>query len=479
MATAPEPVSALDRARGKAYVRLLPLLFLSYAIAYVDRVNVSLATIQMSKDLPAFNNKVVGFGAGVFFIGYFILEIPGTILVEKWSARKWICRIMVSWGFMAALTALVKTPFQFYAVRFLLGLAEAGFFPGVIVYLTHWFPARDRARALAWFFIATPVAQIISPRISYYLLRIGTTETFGNATVQHPALWGMLGWQWMYIGWGIPAVVLGILVLFWLPDWPKNARWLRPDERDALERELEREREQHKGDRRHANLLDAIAMALHHPKVLLLAAAYFFVVTSSYGVEIFLPKILEKWYELPLSKLTWIVLIPPIGGLVGQLLVGWSSDRTGERRLHGCVPIYLGAAALGATLLIPPSLTLQWRLTFAVTLFAVALLGLKAYMPAFWALPNLILTEAAAAGGIGLINSVGNLGGFVGPSLLGSIETQTHSFLPGLLYLCVSMVISATIILTLGLGHRASGPQVGTSVHPLFDEEADSIIEPV
>ena len=186
----PLPPTALDRARAKAYIRLLPLLFLSYAIAYVDRVNVSLATIEMSKDLPAFNNAVVGFGAGVFFIGYFLLEIPGTLLVEKWSARKWICRIMVSWGIVAALTAFVKTPLQFYTVRFFLGLAEAGFFPGVIVYLTHWFPVRDRARALSWFFIATPVAQFISPRLSYFLLRIGTTETIGGVTVHHPALLG-------------------------------------------------------------------------------------------------------------------------------------------------------------------------------------------------------------------------------------------------------------------------------------------------
>src|SRR5271168_1422063 len=162
------PATALNRARAKAYIRLLPLLCFSYAIAYVDRVNVSLATIEMSKDLPAFNNAVVGFGAGVFFIGYFLLEIPGTLLVEKWSARKWICRIMVSWGIIAALTAFVKTPFQFYTVRFFLGLAEAGFFPGVIVYLTHWFPARDRGRALSWFFIATPVAQFVSPKLSYF-----------------------------------------------------------------------------------------------------------------------------------------------------------------------------------------------------------------------------------------------------------------------------------------------------------------------
>jgi ACS family tartrate transporter-like MFS transporter len=480
MATSPANVGPLDRARSKAYTIILPLLFLSYAIAYVDRVNVSLATIEMSKDLPAFNNAVVGFGAGVFFIGYFILEIPGTILVEKWSARKWIFRIMVTWGLIAALTAFVKTPMQFYIIRFLLGLAEAGFFPGVIVYLTHWFPSRDRARALAWFFIATPVAQFVSPWISYYLLRIGTTETIRGVVVHHAPLMGLQGWQWMYIGWGIPAVLLGILVLFLLPDWPRDASWLEPDERDALELELKREKETHHGPHHHKSLREALVEAFRHPKVLLLAAAYFFVVTSSYGVEIFLPKILKKWYELNLSDLTWAVIVPPIGGLFGQLLVGWSSDRTGERRLHGSMPIYIGAVALACTLVIPGGWPFNVRLVLTVGLFTLALMGLKSYMPAFWALPSLLLTEAAAAGSIGLINSVGNLGGFVGPTLLGKVETVTGSFAGGLIYLCFSMIVSATIILTLGLGHRAAKDQVESAhVHPLFDEEADSIVEPV
>jgi MFS transporter, ACS family, tartrate transporter len=472
------PTTALDHARGKAYVRLLPLLFLSYAIAYVDRINVSLAALTMSKDLPGFEKEgVIGFGAGVFFIGYFLLEIPGTLLVEKWSARKWISRIMISWGMVAALTAFVKTPLQFYGVRFLLGLAEAGFFPGVIVYLTHWFPTRDRARALAWFFVATPVAQVASPKLSYFLLRIGTTETIDNVTVHYPALWGMQGWQWMYIAWGIPAVILGVLVLLRLPDWPREARWLTPNERDALERELMREKEHHKQEHRHMT----VRQALKHPQVLLLAAAYFFVVTASYGVEFFLPKILEKWYDLPLSNLTWFLLIPPIGGLVGQLSVGWSSDRTGERRLHGSVPIYAGAVALGCTLLIPTSLSFNMRLALAVLLFTMALMGLKSYMPAFWALPSLILTESAAAGSIGLINSIGNLGGFVGPSLLGKLKDLTDSFLPGLLYLCFSMIVSATIIFTLGLGHRAAQPRSGHEgqTESLTDQEPDAIIEPV
>ena len=471
--------TALDRARGKAYIRLLPLLFLSYAIAYVDRINVSLAKLEMSKDLPGFDNAVIGFGAGVFFLGYFLLEIPGTLIVEKWSARKWISRIMISWGIVAALTALVKTPFQFYGVRFLLGLAEAGFFPGVIVYLSHWFPVRDRARALSWFFVATPVAQLVSPKLSYFLLRIGTTEVYdGGVTVQHAALLGLQGWQWMYIAWGIPAVILGILVILNLPDWPRDAHWLTADERDALEQELAHEKEQHKQGRRHMTVLQA----LQHPQVLLLAAAYFFVVSASYGLEFFLPSILEKWYNLTLSNVTWLVIIPPIGGLVGQLAVGWSSDRTSERRLHGSLPIYLGAVALGSTLLIPASLSYQWSLVMAVSLFTVALLGLKAYMPAFWALPSLLLTEAAAAGSIGLINSVGNLGGFVGPYLLGFVENRTKSFVPGLFYLCISMVISATIIFTLKLGHGAaktnpSSPEL--SSENLAAGDADAIIEPV
>jgi ACS family tartrate transporter-like MFS transporter len=360
-------------------------------------------------------------------------------------------------------------------VRFLLGVAEAGFFPGVIVYLTHWFPQRDRARALSWFFIATPVAQAVSPRLSYYLLRIGTTETFGTVTVTHPPVLGLQGWQWMYIGWGIPAVILGILVLVLLPDRPREARWLDADERDALDAELEREKASHKKGHGHMTVLEA----LRHPKVLWLAAAYFFVVSTSYGVETFLPSILEQWYDLDLSAVTWAVVIPPLGGLFGQLFVGWSSDRTGERRLHGSVPIYMGAAALAFALVIPSSLSFNIRLAMAVVLFAVALAGLKGYMPAFWALPSLILTESAAAGSVGLINMLGNLGGSVGPTVLGELETRTHSFVPGLAYLCFSMTVSATIILTLGLGHR-EGAKAAAPAHaePLIDEEADSLVEP-
>ena len=455
------PPTALDRARTKAYRRLLPLLFLCYVIAYVDRNNVGLAKLKMIDDLPGFNDAVIGFGAGFcFFTGYLLLEIPGTLLVEKWSARKWICRIMVTWGIVASLTALVKVPWHFYVMRFGLGLAEAGFFPGVIVYLTHWFPGRDRARALSMFMIATPVAQFVSPWLSYYLLRIGTVERIGGVDVLHPLVLGMKGWQWMYIGWGLPAVILGLVVLALLTDRPGQARWLDQDERDALEGELARELAARKAAG-HMRLRDALA----DPKVLLLTAAYFFVVTGNYGVEIFLPSILKSWYQPSDRLLTYVLMIPPIGSLVGQLFVGWNSDRTKERRFHTAVPIYLGGTALALTLFRGQPL---WSM---ILLFTVAALGLKAYLPAFWTLPSLFLTETAAAGSIGLINSFGNLGGALGPTLLGAIKQRTGSFLPGIVFLSASITVSATIIVLLGLGRAAAKPP--SSPDPLAEPLAE------
>ena len=442
MATDPAP-SALDRARRKAYWRLLPLLFICYVIAFVDRANVSIAKLTMTKDLPGFDNAVIGLGAGMFFLGYFLLEIPGSLIVERWSARKWICRIMVTWGFMAALTALVKTPEQFYGVRFLLGLAEAGFFPGVVVYLTHWFPGRDRAKALACFFVATPVAQIVTPNLSFALLKIGTDEVVNGVAVHHPEVWGLEGWQWIYIVWGLPAVLLGVAVLFLLPDHPRHAKWLTPEEREALENELAAEKA--KGA---AGGHMTVLQALRHPKVLLLALAYFCTVTGSYGVVFFLPSILKDWYDLKYDALTWLVILPPLFALVAQVGVGWNSDRTKERRLHAVLPIVIGALALAAL----PSTRGQLPLT--VVCFTMAFIGFKAYQPAFWTMPNLFLASSAAAGSIGLINSVGNLGGFLGPYLLGKVETVTGSYVGGIYYLCGSMLVSATILFFLGLGHR-------------------------
>ncbi len=434
--TSSSHADALDRARRKAFWRLLPLLFMGYMIAYVDRQNVAVAKLTMTRDLPGFDNAVIAMGAGIFFIGYVLLEIPGTLIVERWSARKWICRIMVTWGLMAGLTAAVTTPWQFYTVRFLLGLAEAGFFPGVIVFLTHWFPSRDRARALASFLIATPTAQIVSPKISNALLQIG-------ADAAHPPVLGMVGWQWVYVFWALPAVVLGSMILFWLVDKPRQARWLTEEEKAALETELERERAMTSRGRRMT-----VLEALRHPKVLLLALAYFCTVTGSYGIEFFMPSILKDWYGMDMDKLTWLIMLPPAVAVCGQLLVGWSSDRLKERRWHAVLPIVMGSTALG---LMPQT---QGHLVLTMICFMTAFAGFKSYQPAFWTFPTLFLTESAAAGSIGLINSFGNLGGFLGPNVLGGVQKLTGSFVGGLYYLSCSMLVAAAIIFSFGLGKK-------------------------
>ena len=444
------PLSPLRRATSKAYWRLLPLLFVCYAIAYVDRTNVSFAKLTMAKDLPAFDDAVFGFGAGIFFWGYFLLEVPGSLIVERWSARKWICRIMVTWGIVAGLTAFVRTPGQFYTMRFLLGLAEAGFFPGVIVYLGHWFPARDRARALATFFIASPIAQMASPNLSMALLKIGSTEIIDGVTIHHPAVLGLQGWQWIYIAWALPAVLLGVAALVWLTDRPGQARWLSVEERTALEQELAQEKAAR------ASHGSTLWKGLLNPKVLLLCLAFFCNVTANYGIEFFLPTILRNWYQLKDQTLAMLVALPSVVVLFGQIFVGWNSDRLQERRWHVLIPLILAACAI----LIAPST--QGRLWLTVLCFVVAGAGLKIYMPAFWALPSSFLTASAAAGSIGLINSVGNLGGFWGPTVLGQVSKINHSFTAGLYYLAGSVSAAIVIIFFLRLGGRPAKTEVPT-----------------
>ena len=466
--SSPAGSAALESARRKAFLRLLPILFISYFVAYVDRNNVAIAGLTMQKDLPGFNDAVFGFGAGMFFLGYVLLEIPGSLMVERWSARKWICRIMISWGIMAACTALVKTPFHFYSVRFLLGLAEAGFFPGVIVYLTHWFPVRDRAKALSYFLVATPFAQVINPIVSGWILKIGTYEINGKIVVPadgetagavttwvqagttklvegtpilHPEVLGLEGWQWVYILWAIPAVVLGLIVLFFLTDRPNQAKWLTAEEREALESALAAEKATHSRGKRMS-----VVEGLLHPKVLLLMVAYFSTVTASYGIEFFMPKIINFWFGLDTKSLVMFIIVPPCIALAAQLFVGWSSDRSKERRYHAVVPILIGSTAIAC---LPFTKGNVW---LCVAFFMIAFAGFKGYMPAFWSLPNLFLVEAAAAGSIGLINSMGNLGGFLGSSVMGYAKEHSGDYAYGLWFLSGSMLVSATILFTLGLG---------------------------
>jgi ACS family tartrate transporter-like MFS transporter len=288
----------------------------------------------------------------------------------------------------------------------------------------------------------------------------------------NPALWGMVGWQWVFIFWGIPAVVLGILTLAYLTDRPRQAHWLTAEERAALEATLERERREHPQRGGHLPVFRALA----DPKVLALSAAYFFVVTGSYGVELYMASIVKDWYGLDIKSVAYLIIIPPAGALVGQLLVGWNSDRTHERRWHASLPIIFGALALAA---VPDSKGTLW---VTIALFTAALVGMKAYLPAFWALPNLFLAESAAAASIGMINSCGNLGGWVGPTVLGFVKQATGAYRYGLWYLSASVIISAFIIVSLGIGGRPRATtSPGTAAEPGAEAvpDPDAIIEPV
>jgi MFS transporter, ACS family, tartrate transporter len=454
---------ALDRARAKAYRRLIPLVFISYVIAFIDRANVASAGGEMVKSLPNFNDQVFAFGAGIFFVGYFLLEIPGSIIVERWSARKWISRIMISWGIMAALTAAVKTPTHFYTVRFLLGLAEAGFFPGVIVYLTHWFPRKDRAKALAGFFIAGPIALIAGPNISRLMIDIGTSQVIDGVTITTPLVLGLKGWQWIYIFWGVPAVIMGVVVLFALTDRPRDAKWLTEEERNALENELRREREEDAAGSRHVGLAALFKERTTLITVILLSLAYFAGNAANYGVDFFLPKILANWYQgqYRTSTILFFGSLPYIVMLAAQIWIGKRSDRTGERWLHAAVPVLLGALALA---LAPSS---KGVLALTLVVFGLTLAGIRGYLPAFWALPHLLLQGTAAAAAIGFINSFGNLGGFVGSLIMGGRAKQTEAYGIGLYALAGCGVISAGIIFALASWHRRKASAAARAQAPV------------
>ena len=420
--------------------RLLPYIFVLFVIAYIDRTNVGYAALQMKGDL-SFTDEILGFGAGIFFWGYFLLEIPGSILVEKWSARRWIARIMISWGIVAILMGFVQTKNQFYVLRFLLGLAEAGFFPGLIVYLSHWFRYEDRAKTIGLFMAALPVSNIVGSPMSGVLLNVNWL--------------GLHGWRWLFIIEGIPAIIFGVITIFYLTDWPHQAKWLRDDERDWLEIELARE---HHAKRATHGL--RILEAFRHPRVIVLTVAYFFIVSSHYGLIFWLPSIIKKQSGSSNLRVTMISAIPYCVGLIAILLVGWSSDRTKERRWHTALSMI--AVSVGLFL----AVMLQDRLALSVAMFCIAASGIYAYLPGFWSLPTSFLSGTAAAASIGLINSIGNLGGYAGTYVVGYLSTSTGSFFWGVLYLSLSALVAAGLVLSI----RASG--VRTESGP-FDLRSD------
>jgi MFS family permease len=421
-------VEVSERARKRIAWRLLPFLFLLYVIAFLDRMNISAAALQMPGDL-GFNDRTVGLGAGIFFLGYFFLGIPGALIAEQWSARRWIARIMISWGILTVVMAFIRTVWQFYSVRFLVGAAEAGFFPIVIVYLSHWFRNEDRATAVARFYAANPLSFVIGSPLAGYLLGISWL--------------GLRGWRWLFILEGIPAIVFGVITAFYLTDWPREASWLRSDERDWITEQLNREQRAKRQVRSYT-----VWQALGHRDVLLLTFSYFFALTGNYGIAFWLPSILKRLSGQSDLRVTLLAALPYLAGFLMQQFNGWHSDRTGERRWHAALPVLLSAVTLSLAVYLGSNIALS------VMLFTIVGACYFAFHPAFWAVPSAFLGESAAAASIGLINSVGNLGGFLGPLIMGYLVTRTHSFKAGLSYLVGSLFVSGVLMLAIGAGRR-------------------------
>ncbi len=417
------------RTRRRIALRLLPYVLLLYVIAYLDRNNLATAALQMPHDL-GFDERTIGLGAGIFAVGYIILEIPGTIIVERWSARRWITRIMISWGFVTMGMALIRTPHQFYAARFLLGLAEAGFFPGIIVYLTHWFVYEDRAKAVAGFMAAIPLAYAVGSPISGLLLGLHWL--------------GLRGWQWLFILEGLPALFFGFMTWFYLSDWPQQAKWLAPDERQWILHQLESEKRAKQSLHTYT-----VWEALRHRDVLILTALHFVQNGSAYALAFWLPTMLKRLSGLSDLKVTLLVALPNLLGFIAMQVNGWHSDRTAERRWHTAIPLWVTAA----TFLILR--VADWGIVPSLFLFSIAAASLLAFLPSFWAMPSAFLCDSAAAMATGTINCVAaGLGGFVGPALVGYQAARTHSFRSGFGVLAAALVIAGVLPLTLRVRGR-------------------------
>jgi D-galactonate transporter len=403
--------------------RIVPFLMLCYLVAFIDRVNLGFAALEMNHDL-GFSATVYGWGAGLFFIAYFICEVPSNLLLEKVGARRWIARIMISWGLVSACMALVSGVTSFYVVRLLLGAAEAGFFPGVILYLTFWFPREHRARIVGIFMVAIPVSSFLGSPISGALL--GTDGWLG-----------LRGWQWLFIIEAIPAILLGIAVLFLLPDKPHNAPWLTEDQRRWLVNKLASENTRATGLN-----TPSLFELLKHPRVLVLALVYAGSVATNYGLTYWQPQMIKSF---GLSNLAtgFVNAIPFFVGSIAMILWGRRSDRVGERVWHTAIALIVSAIGLASCLYIS-------ALIPTVIALSVALIGCYALKGPFWALSTEWLSAATAAAGIAQINAIGNLAGFVGPFLLGYIKDATGSYALGLLPMISLAVIGAIAVLIMG-----------------------------
>ena len=420
---APEAVasSADDRAYARVTWRILPLLFICYVAAYLDRVNVGFAKLQMLNELK-FSEAIYGLGAGIFFIGYFLFEVPSNLLLHRVGARKWIARIMISWGVISACMMFVQTPASFYLLRFLLGLAEAGFFPGIILYLTYWYPAARRSKVTSLFMTGIPMAGVIGGPLSGWIL------------ASMDGLSGMSGWKWLFLIEALPSIALGLVVLAFLDDRIADAKWLPAEDKKRLQRNIQADQ---------AHIRDhSVAAGFRNPKVWVLATAYFGFIMGLYGVGFWLPSLVKASGVSSPAAIGWITAIPYAAAVLSMLYTSRSSDRLRERRWHVAVPAFAGALGLALSTVVPQ--TPLW----AVVTLTVATMGILTGLAQFWCLPPAFLGGAAAAAGIALINSVGNLAGFVSPFIVGWIKDATGSSNVGLYVIAASLVIGAGVVLT-------------------------------
>jgi MFS transporter, ACS family, tartrate transporter len=420
-----------QRARRRVAYRILPFVFLLYIVNYIDRVNVSFANLRMSADL-GLSDRVYGLGIGMFYITYVLFEIPGTVIVERWSARRWIARIMISWGIVTILTGFVHTTTQFYLARFFLGVAESSFFPGMIVYLTHWFCARDRGRAIACLYAANPAASLIGSPLAGWLLDVHWRS--------------IAGWRWLFILEGIPAVVVGIITLFYMTDRPVQAAWLPEDERDWLVKALQGEL-QAKNKTRNPTILEAFA----DTRTLRLILAYFLALTGSLGTIYWIPTFVKRLSGFSNGTVTSLLLIPALMGIAGMLINGWHSDKTAERHWHSAIPLVAAGLMFGLLTLF------RHEVPLAIAFLLMGSGFLYAYYPAFWTIPTMILSGAAAAATFGLINSIAQLGGFAGNYAIGFFNDRTHSLAASFAFIALVYVAAGGLILSLRVRGSAGG----------------------
>ncbi|MCJ2136872.1 MFS transporter [Methylobacterium sp. J-026] len=424
--------ASLERATMRRVAwRLVPFICLLYFIAFIDRVNIGFAALTMNKDL-GFSSSVFGFGAGIFFFGYFLFEVPSNIVLDKVGARLWIARVMITWGMLSGAFAFIEGEKSFYALRFLLGAAEAGFFPGIILYLTYWFPARYRAGVVSLFMAAAPVSVLIGSPLSGALLAM-------------EGVLGLHGWQWMFIIEAIPAVILGVVVLFYMTDRPEKAKWLTADQRTWLVAEMNEEHARKKVVASHG-----ILAGMTDIRVLALALVYFGTSAGLYTLGIWAPQIIKS-FGLSTMAVGFLNGVPPTIAIVAMILWARHSDRTGERTWHVVIACLVASAGL----------LLAGGAASAVTVVAALSLvnvGISAAKPPLWAMPTMFLSGSGAAVGIATINSVGNLGGFVGPWAIGWIKDLTGSFTGGLVFVAALLVLSAVVTLAVARSGRRAEP---------------------